>query len=1308
MGGHYRYKGIADEPEPGRKRSLVNSVEYPSTGKVSERIQAYAGMASTGVSSSEYKKKATTASDATDNASRSLVLGGNDTVAVTRVTKVSEISAGNVENQTADQSERWLKDSSFAGAIKSSENRNAADQAFDRKLDTSVQLIARNLQQAPADGSRMTTNLKTPSLIATGVDGRTVNLSDGAIKLTEKFENKVERTVPEPSAMLHDAKKSVPSTTRMGLVHETNAESGSTGQIAPKPSSAVVKTKISSANDTKLSSARQPVFAPPSNTAERVRQQVMGYKTSCDDESDSDSSWGDSSESTDEKVETKLPIVSASTSTAHVTRSSTNGSASRTEDPKVLAKSGSNIPASTDPSASPTQTTAMTGAPKAEERSHSIEQSTPQGPTVGSLREKFSSVPDQSFSGSFQVRSPTALKSKSHFSQPGSIDQPPGHTASLDVANTVALPKSPKVKDAVTSFERASSVTSTLPSKRPLVTDYPAKRSPEFTSQPPAALSKTKAFVDEPVESTKMPHSSVKEETQQTPLLETVESPYASTMTLKVGSLKDRLKIFESTKDNVNGNHRLEPPKRKLPSSASESLQLGPSNTNLAAFMPTAQNLEKLKVEASDLQLVEAQWDYSPTCHENIEEEGALELTLIAGMRYCVLETQSDWAFGYAVSRPDVRGWFPNTYVAPVGGKELTRQTAIKSAVVLYDFEAEGYPELSVSKGQLVHCQEASDYGHEWMWVSLKDDPQREGIVPSSFLGYNALPNSEKRVRTLSIKEKLHPNFSQQLEASVRLSHSRSLSSDMLAPIASTLGNSDKQKSKDSGAIQPKRPEMKRWVNCVSKEVAQSLNEQDRKRQEAIFEIILTEQSYVNDLRLLNDTLLPILSKHLNPSTVKSIVGNVKEIMTANELLLTRMLEMQQKDRFIIAKIGPLFVSNYSLLQSYKNYCAMQMNATRVLESSRKSNAKLQDDLKEVQATRAEFRHLDISSFLLQPMQRITRYALLLKQLLHYTGRYHQDHAPLTEALTLIEGLLAEINDAASKAESEFQIAAIVSQLSNEGSGFRVRQLLTTEKETKCLGERTFVFQGPLVKYKSGRKLEGLLFNDMLVLVTRYAETLQVYREPLALNGIAARDIPAPIGSRSAPTSADDRSFQIIDGENIIQLRANSAADRAKWVKLLDQYCSAFIKAEKQLLEGEQNRKLERERAISSQKSKPPIGTLKLTLIDGFQLSAARSRGDVYCVVQLGEQQFKSRIVHDIDTPRWNQTVVFSLNHFSEQLCFSVFSCNKYSQDVHLGNASISLAFLEYFGEKETDAINLNFVETPRAHISIKLGFHNI
>jgi len=69
---------------------------------------------------------------------------------------------------------------------------------------------------------------------------------------------------------------------------------------------------------------------------------------------------------------------------------------------------------------------------------------------------------------------------------------------------------------------------------------------------------------------------------------------------------------------------------------------------------------------------------------------------------------------------------------------------------------------------------------------------------------------------------------------------------------------------------------------------------------------------------------------------------------------------------------------------------------------------------------------LTLNGFLIKPVQRVTKYPLLLKELLKYTDPKHSDFGPLTIALGRCELILKEINEYKRTQENRRKILQII------------------------------------------------------------------------------------------------------------------------------------------------------------------------------------------------------------------------------------------------------------------------------------------
>ncbi|XP_069075741.1 triple functional domain protein isoform X2 [Pleurodeles waltl] len=165
------------------------------------------------------------------------------------------------------------------------------------------------------------------------------------------------------------------------------------------------------------------------------------------------------------------------------------------------------------------------------------------------------------------------------------------------------------------------------------------------------------------------------------------------------------------------------------------------------------------------------------------------------------------------------------------------------------------------------------------------------------------------------------------------------------------------------------------------RDATHELNEEKRKsarRKEFIMaELIQTEKAYVRDLRECMDTYLWEMTsgvEEIPPGIVNKenvIFGNMQELFEFHNNIFLKELEKYEQ---LPEDVGHCFVTWADKFQMYVTYCKNKPDSTQlILEQA----GPYFDDI--------QLRHglaNSISSYLIKPVQRITKYQLLLKELL--------------------------------------------------------------------------------------------------------------------------------------------------------------------------------------------------------------------------------------------------------------------------------------------------------------------------------------
>ncbi|WWC87443.1 uncharacterized protein L201_002332 [Kwoniella dendrophila CBS 6074] len=342
----------------------------------------------------------------------------------------------------------------------------------------------------------------------------------------------------------------------------------------------------------------------------------------------------------------------------------------------------------------------------------------------------------------------------------------------------------------------------------------------------------------------------------------------------------------------------------------------------------------------------------------------------------------------------------------------------------------------------------------------------------------------------------------------------------------------------------------KTWGSLVEPSVLDTMSERERKRQEAIFEFIATEGGYGRDLQLIVEVFYASLIPLLDERSLETIFANIEDILLFNTSFLSSLEDRQKKCRLYIDRIGDVLEEHLANADVYTTYCVNQPSAIKLLQSLRETNPELAAHLVSIRETNSSVRGLDLSHFLLSPMQRITRYPLLIKQIIHYTDtldptdELNQDFLRVENALRMVERIVGQINESVRDAESEERLKSLSETLWIGGEG-----RLDLTAPTAFLGPRKLLKEGKISKSKSGRKLSMVLCNDIIVLL----DGTDLYRMPISLHEVQIRQ------------GRDDTSFVLkIDakrGGDTIALRSINARDVKDWVALIAKARSVALEA---------------------------------------------------------------------------------------------------------------------------------------------------
>ncbi|XP_020726107.1 intersectin-2 isoform X2 [Odocoileus virginianus] len=658
------------------------------------------------------------------------------------------------------------------------------------------------------------------------------------------------------------------------------------------------------------------------------------------------------------------------------------------------------------------------------------------------------------------------------------------------------------------------------------------------------------------------------------------------------------------------------------------------------------------------------------------------DLTFTEGEEILVTQKDGEWWTG---SIGDRTGIFPSNYVKPKdqegfgsASKSGTSNKKPEIAQVTSAYAASGSEQLSLAPGQLILILKKNTSGWWQGELQARGKKRQKGWFPASHVKLLG-PSSERTTPAFHPVCQVIAMYDYTANNEDELSFSKGQLINVLnkddpdwwqGEISGVTGLFPSNYVKMTTDADPSQ----QW--CADLQTLDTMQPVERKRQGYIHELIETEERYVDDLQLVVEVFQKRMTEpgFLTEGEMALIFVNWKELIMANTKLL-KALRVRKKtggEKMPVHMIGDILAAELSHMQAYIRFCSCQLNGAALLQQKTDEHADFKEFLKKL-ASDPRCKGMPLSSFLLKPMQRITRYPLLIRSILENTPENHVDHSSLKLALERAEELCSQVNEGVREKENSDRLEWIQTHVQCDG----LAEQLVFNSLTNCLGPRKLLHSGKLYKTKSNKELHGFLFNDFLLLtymvkqfaVSSASEKLfssksnaqfKMYKTPIFLNEALVKLPTDP--------SSDEPVFHISHIDRVYTLRTDNINERTAWVQKIKAASEQYIDTEK--------KKREKAYQARSQKSSG-IGRLMVHVIEATELKACKPNGksNPYCEISMGSQSYTTRTLQDTLNPKWNFNCQFFIKDlYQDVLCLTMFDRDQFSPDDFLGRTEVPVA----------------------------------
>ncbi|XP_074416609.1 rho guanine nucleotide exchange factor 16 [Larus michahellis] len=371
--------------------------------------------------------------------------------------------------------------------------------------------------------------------------------------------------------------------------------------------------------------------------------------------------------------------------------------------------------------------------------------------------------------------------------------------------------------------------------------------------------------------------------------------------------------------------------------------------------------------------------------------------------------------------------------------------------------------------------------------------------------------------------------------------------------------------------VQSYRPAQVTWSQLpevLDSGILQKISPEERKRQEAMFEIITSEYSYMHSLSVLVRHFMR--SEELKGTMTQMehhhLFSNISDILTVSTSFF-EALEKRHQENLLIPDISDIVEEHASNhFTPYVSYCSNEVYQQRTLQMLLTTNPLFKEALKQIER-KPECGGLPMISFLILPMQRVTRLPLLLDTVCQKTKAGTAAYGAATRALKAISKLVKNCNDGARSMERTEQMYTLQKQL--EFGKKKPFPLISASRWLRKRGELYLLLseEAGIFRRGAGRLCYLFLFNDVLIITKKKSEESYTVMNYATLDQVTVEKMenaeppsppPGKAGSGGmARSAAGGHLLRVVmerDSEGRreeVVLSAETLSDRARWIAAL-------------------------------------------------------------------------------------------------------------------------------------------------------------
>ncbi|XP_066536740.1 rho guanine nucleotide exchange factor 11 isoform X2 [Hoplias malabaricus] len=377
----------------------------------------------------------------------------------------------------------------------------------------------------------------------------------------------------------------------------------------------------------------------------------------------------------------------------------------------------------------------------------------------------------------------------------------------------------------------------------------------------------------------------------------------------------------------------------------------------------------------------------------------------------------------------------------------------------------------------------------------------------------------------------------------------------------------------DAPALEDDVVDFQNWQETVDPHTLAKLNSREIDQQAVIYELFTTEASHLRTLRVLDQVFFQKMRTVLTSEELSCIFPNLPQVYELHANLCESMKKLRESP--IVHGIGDTMLARFEgaageeFQEQVSQLCSQHSQALELIKNKQRKDPRFAHLIQECEAS-PHCRRLQLKDMLVSEMQRLTKYPLLLDNIIKYTEAGSPDLLPLQRAQACCRGILQAVNEVVRETEHRQQLSQYQRRLDLSPLE-RLANPVAAQFKNLDLTTKRMIHEGPLTWKVSKDKvveIQALLLSDLLLLLQRGPDDRLILRCPsrsLGVVGVGNTDLKTPFcpvvrlsSSLVRSVATDNKSLYVISTSEsqIYELVAGTPSEKNTWKDLLEKTIS--------------------------------------------------------------------------------------------------------------------------------------------------------